>query len=294
MASGHDWTNFIFINIGFLALIALLYYLLISSQIAQNWQQYRCNPAYMLLFSKNVNDDFVYCVQNIQTSYMGYLLQPLTQTTSQLTDVGIGISNDIQNVRGVVNNVRTFTTSIFENIFGVFLNLVIEFQRISIKIKDIMGKLIGVMTTLLYVLDGGQKTMASAWNGPNGQLVRSLGHCFHPKTQLRLQSGEHKSVSDIRPLDVLEHGDIVIATMTIDNTQHPEQIYQLTPNVFVSGSHPIFYRHKWIHVHQHPDTIPIDISHSPLLHCFITDSHLIHIDSHTLSDWEDWRHCSHI
>jgi hypothetical protein len=55
------------------------------------------------------------------------------------------------------------------------MNTLIEFQKITMGIKDLMGKTVGIITTLLYVVDGSMKTMQSGWNGPPGQLVRSIG-----------------------------------------------------------------------------------------------------------------------
>jgi hypothetical protein len=43
-----------------------------------------------------------------------------------------------------------------------------------IKIKDMMSKTVGIMTTMMYTLDTGVKTMQSTWAGPIGQVVRSL------------------------------------------------------------------------------------------------------------------------
>ena len=35
--------------------------------------------------SDNIEKDFTYCIQNIQTNYIGYLLQPLTYITTNLS-----------------------------------------------------------------------------------------------------------------------------------------------------------------------------------------------------------------
>lgn len=43
------------------------------------------------------------------------------------------------------------------------------------------------MITLLYILDGSTKTTQSMWKGPPGQMVRSLGKCFHPHTKIKLK-----------------------------------------------------------------------------------------------------------
>jgi hypothetical protein len=43
-----------------------------------------------------------------------------------------------------------------------------------ISMKDMVSKLIGIMTTSMYTMDTGMKTMQSTWNGPIGQVIRSL------------------------------------------------------------------------------------------------------------------------
>ena len=80
MPSGKHWTNFIFINLAFMFYIIGIYYLSSVQKIRANWSLYRCNPMYMPL-SDNIDQDFIYCIQNIQTNFMGYLLQPLTNIT---------------------------------------------------------------------------------------------------------------------------------------------------------------------------------------------------------------------
>ena len=178
MPKGIDWINFIYINLGFISQVFAMYLLTGVSEIKKNWPKYRCNPMYMPL-SDNIEQDFVYCVQNTQTSFMGYILQPINYILSNLSFVGGEMSDSLNYVRSIVSNIRSFITSIVENIFGVFLNLIIEFQKITISIKDLIGKLIGVMVTVMYVMDGSVKTMQSTWNGPPGQMVRNLsGNCL--------------------------------------------------------------------------------------------------------------------
>ena len=173
MPKGIDWINFLYVNLGFIAQVAAMYYLSAISDIKKNWPKYRCNPMFMPL-SDNIDQDFVYCVQNMQTSFMGYLLQPINYIVSNLAFAGGEITHSLDFVRTVVSNIRSFFTDITQNIFGVFLNLIIEFQKITISIKDLIGKLIGVMVTVMYVMDGSVKTMQSTWNGPPGQMVRNL------------------------------------------------------------------------------------------------------------------------
>jgi hypothetical protein len=40
--------------------------------------------------------------------------------------------------------------------------------------KDMIKKLVGIFTTLLYIMQGGLWTMQSMWGGVFGQMVRAL------------------------------------------------------------------------------------------------------------------------
>lgn len=186
MPTMKNYLNLIYVNLGFIAQITVMMYFKSALEIKQNWPLYRCNPPYWI-FSDNISEDFTYCVQNTQMNMMGYLLQPLNYMVSSLSSVGTELNDSINNICGMIYNIRSFVTDIIQNVFGVFFNLIVEFQKITISIKDMVGKMIGVVVTILYVLDGSIKSMNSAWNGPTGQLVRAMGSCFHPETKVRLK-----------------------------------------------------------------------------------------------------------
>ena len=145
MPKGVDWLNFIYVNLGFVAQVFVMYYFSAVAEIKNNWPKYRCNPIFMPL-SDNIEKDFVYCVQNMQTNFMGYLLQPINYIINSLSAVGGDFSQSLNFIRTMISNIRSFFTSIIQNVFGVFLNLVIEFQKITIGIKDLVGKIIGILT----------------------------------------------------------------------------------------------------------------------------------------------------
>ena len=290
MPTGENWTNFIYVNLGFIAQVLIMYYFTALIQIKKDWPKYRCNPMYMPL-SDNIEEDFTYCVQNSQMNIMGYLLQPITYLISTLNNLGSQFTTDINAIRNIISVVRGFITNIVESIFGVFMNLIIEFQVIMIGIKDMIGKLIGVMVTLLYILDGSIQTMNSAWNGPPGQMVKALS-CFYPNTEIKLQNGKIIMIKDIKPGSVLENGSKVHAVMLIDNSG--EDLYEIPggiddQKIYVTGSHFIFdesskaiirvkdYKNAKISKKIKPDW------YSSL----ITDNHMIQIGERAFWDWED-------
>jgi hypothetical protein len=293
MPSGRNWLNFIYINLAFAIYIAGTFYLSSVQNIKANWPEYRCNPLYMPL-SDNIEKDFVYCIQNTQTNFMGYLLQPITYITGSLTNVLSSFMNEINMVRAMFNKIRNFISSIIQSVFGVILNMVIEFQRITIGIKDLMGKTIGIMVTLIYIIDGSIKTMKSAWNGPAGQMVQKLGKCFHPDTKLKLRDGTIVTIKDIHLGDILENGSIVESTMKIDNTNKNIPFFVIKDNgvcgedIYVTGSHLVFDENKkqFIKVENY-SAASLSKVDTDLFSCLITSKHRIQIGNEIFWDWED-------
>jgi len=114
MPTGKNWFNFIYVNVIFIVQIIIIYCLATAYQMRNNWALYRCNPMYMP-FSNNIQQDFVYCVQNIQASFMGYLLQPLTYTISLLTNLGGNFNGNVNDVRAMFNKERNNISTIVKN-----------------------------------------------------------------------------------------------------------------------------------------------------------------------------------
>jgi hypothetical protein len=263
------------------------------AEIKAKWPLYRCNPMYMPL-ADNIEQNFTYCVQNMQTGLMGYLLQPLTYVTSSISSTLGGFSGQINSVRGMFDKVRTFITSTIQSVFGVFLNLVIEFQKITISINDLIGKIIGTMVSLMYILSGSITTMNSTWNGPPGQMIRALGKCFHPETSVKLKNGTIKAMKDIDLGDILENGSIVESVMKIDNKQNPIPLYVIKgegvnkEDIYVTGSHLVLNNDtkQFIKTKDYFNAKLSD-KKSEWFSCLITSDHKIQIGNEVFWDWED-------
>lgn len=293
MPSGKNWVNFLYVNLAFFIYIIGIYYLISIQDIKANWSLYRCNPMYMPL-SDNIQNDFTYCVQNMQSNFMGYLLQPLTYLTASITGTLGGFVGEINMVRAMFFKIRTFIATIFQTIFGVFLNMVIEFQKVTISIRDLMGKTIGILTTVMYTLDGSVKTMNSTWNGPPGQMVRALGKCFHPETLVKLRNGTIVPIKNICLGDTLENGSKVEATMQIDNKTDETPFYIIkgkgvnNSDIYVTGSHLVYDDTvcKYVTVDKCSYAEKTENIHD-WFSCLITDNNKIVVGSQMFWDWED-------
>jgi len=293
MPSGKNWFNFIYINLAFAIYAAVVFYYGQVSEIKSKWPLYRCNPIYMPL-ADDIQSNFIYCIQTMQTSYMSYLLEPLTFATNSINSVIGDFLGDINMIRAMFDKIRTFIASLIQSVFGVFLNLVIEFQKITISIKDLIGKTIGTMTTLLYFIDGSILTMKSTWNGPPGQMVKALGKCFHPLTKIRLCDGTTKSIQHINLGDILEDGSYVESVMKIDNSKNKLPLYVIKgqgvdkEDVYVTGSHLVFdkFSDKFIKVENY-SAASLSKVDTDLFSCLITSKHRIQIGNEIFWDWED-------
>ena len=179
-------------------------------------------------------------------------------------------------------------------------NIMIEFQRTFINVKDVIGKLIGTMTTTLYIINGSIMTMNSAWSGPPGDLVRAL--CFDPETKLKLQNGEIFAMKDIPLNSILQNGTRVCAVMQIsnldENGDYIEKMYKVkkhkyddakrNDDIIVSGSHLIYDSNteQFMHVKDLPIS-ELNVINCAVLSCLITSNHTIPIGDWIFHDWED-------
>jgi len=293
-----DITLSIFIILIFIILYVFNVLSVGIQKIKDDWPQYRCNPIVMpfaSVFGYDPMSNFSFCIQNMMSSYMGYLMQPIKYSFSVLGTISKDINDALTGVRAFFNNIRNFITNIIQTVFGVFLNILIEFQRVTINIKDIFAKLIGILATLMYTLEGTVDTMESGWNGPPGQLVRAL--CFHPDTKVELKDGSLYAMKDLPLNSILKTGSKVCAVMNISNITEKgefiEKLYSIdggvnNEKILVSGSHLIYNNEikQFVHVEDLSDVIISDIN-SPNFACLITSDHIIPIGKHIFHDWED-------
>jgi len=289
MPSGKNWFNFVYINVAFVFYVLGVFYYSKFVEIKENWPLYRCNPIYMPL-ADNINENFVYCIQTMQTSYMGYLLQPLSFIISTLGGTIGGLVEQVNATRAMFDKMRTFVPDIFTNIFGSFSTLTIEFEKINIGIRDLLGKTTGLMVSIMYILDGSIKTMGSGYN-----FVAGIGKCFNPYTLVELENRQLKYMKDLDLGDVLKNGSIVESVMKINNKNNSIPLYVIKGcgaygnDIYVTGSHFVYDNdsNKFIKVENYSNATISEVK-SDWFSCLITSDHKIQIGSETFWDWDDY------
>ena len=269
------------------------------TEIKNNWPKYRCSPLvipFVSFFGYDVQKNFVNCIQTMQSNYMGHLLKPLHYTLGLISSTNSSVGNSINDIRKTFLKTRGLIANIIKDIYGVFYGILIQFERQTIKIKDLFEKLIGILVVQIYTLSGTMLAANSLWNGPPGEIMRVL--CFHPDTLVKLKDETLVKMKDLKLNSQLYNGSIVLATMDIsnidkDNNQR-EIFYKISGGednepIYVTGEHLIYdtVSKKFVKVKNHRDAVSKPQLKSSTLSCLVTSDHLIAIGRRLFHDWED-------
>ena len=272
--------------------------------LEKKWPEYRCNPMVMPFagqFGHDPMSNFVFCIGNIQKGMMGFFLKPVMFVINLASNLGVMLMGSIQKIREMILWIRTATSGLVADIFGVFINTLIQFQKMMIKIKDLAGKMIGMAFVTMHMVQGAVYTGESIWKGPIGGIMRAL--CFKKNTPLRLANGKKVLMKDISLGDILENGSRVCGKLQLQG--HPSNPFykiwskKLNDYIYVTGSHKIYNEKlmKWHHldannienyipVCKYKDAIKTE-DYEEELSCLITSSHQIPVGEFTFWDWED-------
>jgi len=259
----------------------------------ENWPRYKCNPAAMPFagyLGYNAMDNFVECISTIQSGLMGRFLAPIFTMTKFMTQLAGNLMSNIAAIQSTVFNLKGVMNTQFTDITGMFVNIIVKFQKLIIKMKDIFSKLAGTMITLVYMMKGISLSGTSMWAGPIGQFTRDF--CFSPDTLIKMQDGNMKKIKNIEIGEFLENDIEVLATLNIKNV-HPDNPYykiwsdKLENYIYVTATHKILDpKDGFIPVETYSRATKTNIQ-SDVLNCLITDNHQIPIGEYIFWDWED-------
>ena len=290
--SGRDFAFVLYITVFFSMMIGLLGLKLNVKQIKDDWPKNRCNPIYMP-FADDIETNFVHCMQTTATAFSPFLLEPLHELTKSVADIASSNMFSINALRIANSNFRGSMMFNFSSIMDSMININISFQKNSIAIQDIIGKITGVALTIMYLVDTTISTLGSTWNGPPGQLLRKIGStvCFHPNTVVKKYNKKKNIYESIfikhcQKGNILENGSVVVKRLIFYNIF--ETVFYRINNILVTGSHKIYSNkyNKILYVSEHEHAIETNLV-SEWLICLITSNHRIFIDNYEFMDWED-------
>jgi hypothetical protein len=156
-----------------------------KENIADDWTNQRCKPQNMLFAGlithpedstafQYTSDNFQYCIQNILTNITGYALEPFQFMINSLTQIFIGFSNSIQQIRQLISRIRNSLREFAENILSRILNVMIPIQKMFIALMDTFQKIQGTMTASLYTMLGSYYALQSLMGAILELIVKML------------------------------------------------------------------------------------------------------------------------
>lgn len=156
----------------FMTILALFIFFIVMSYfsvmkrakpIKKDWANQRCNPSvipFAGLINKPPNqsafsytgDNFNHCLNNILASITSDFIQPIDYVVNTFTSTIKGFINDIQSVRKRFSSMIGNFAAIDTEIMGRILNFLMPIQKMIIKLKDMIGKVNGVLVANLYTI----------------------------------------------------------------------------------------------------------------------------------------------
>ena len=147
----------------FFTVLSYFYVMNRLKPIKADWVNQRCNPS-VIPFAGLINappnkskfdytaENFYQCTQTVLNIIIGFFLQPIHFSIKQSSSFLGEIMKAINMMRNVFAYIRIKIKSIVSNIFAKIYNIMIPVQIILIKIKDMLGKNVGVLNTALYTI----------------------------------------------------------------------------------------------------------------------------------------------
>lgn len=178
-----EWIQSIFIIILFSMFPIVDTFTGAMKDVQSNWAANRCNPVMMPFagfiapkgYDVNTADNFAFCVQTLMATFAPTILQPFSYLQNMSVDM-MGSINDSLATSTAQSSYMSFSLSnIIGSIYGVFLNVIVEFNVIVIKLLDVQGKLTGIITSILYIMTVVQYAFESMWAGIPGKMIKAMG-----------------------------------------------------------------------------------------------------------------------
>ena len=320
-----------------------------SETIVNNWAKERCNPTIIPIAGfitkpegktafEYTQENFNYCTQQILSGVVGTSVQPLSYITVILTNLANIIQKSLQSIREIFDKMRTFIESIVTNVMMRLVNIMVPLKQMIIGGRDILDKMQGSMTVIIFTTLGAFTTFQSFMSYiakfivtilialaiivyalstnpftaglavffitaylliaiPSALLLQFMDEylnvrgytipklkCFDKDTDLKMEYGDKKKISEIQVGDVLFDKNVVNGLVCVETKG--STMYSLN-NVCVSDTHIVKYGDSWIPVSQHPNSVRCDNYKEPYLYCLNTSNKTIVINDTTFTDWDE-------
>ena len=151
----------------FIFFIAISYFYVMSKvePIKAEWDKHKCNPAYMPFAGQIIRptdqtqleytaQNFSRCVNEILAQVVAQFLSPVYYLTDNIVLVFKKLLKSVDTMRHMMTYIRLKFQTIVQHIMNKVLNVFIPMQKLLIKFKDALAKVVGVATAGLYTAIG--------------------------------------------------------------------------------------------------------------------------------------------
>ncbi len=126
------------------------------------------------MFGHDTMKNFTYCIQTMQTDFMGPFLAPSNYTNVVAAEnIKTSVKNN-KNSMGMFAYLRDTVTNNFSGLYNVFGSLGLILEYMVNKIKDMIQKVTGIYMASFSVLQASGITAQSTWDALPGKLLRAL------------------------------------------------------------------------------------------------------------------------
>jgi hypothetical protein len=146
-----------------LGIVSFASYKAIINQLKYNWNTKKCNPIIMpfagLIMpvpgqttSETTFENFNYCIQQDMSAVFAIIMMPFEFILYLIITF---LDTTLELIMAVINElawIKNQISGIFENLYDKIVNFIIPVVEIIVKMRDMLGKMNGIITTALFTI----------------------------------------------------------------------------------------------------------------------------------------------
>jgi len=240
--------------------------------INNNWQEYRCQPLYMMiagLIGHDPDENHTYCQKNLASQSASEMTKKMDEDNDKRNTIANTLQSLANEMVYKINSVDSVHNQATKGIMTVINNFKATIMFMMEKLKVIIKKLLAIATVIIYTLFSSVIFMKSMINGTLGGLDTIV--CFAKDTIIY-----NKPIQD---LELKDHRNI-LAVMEFDYPK--DYIYEYN-GTKVTEDHLVL-EDKWIKVKDSIKAKKIPYRDSKV-YCLVTKDNKIQIGNTVFSDF---------
>jgi predicted PurR-regulated permease PerM len=145
------------------------------TNIRNNWDKYKCDPAIIPFagtFGHNVSENFNQCIKTTQVDFMGPFLEPVYQSLTYFSQNGAAFTDMFEDLKVFGNEQDNEMSNFAEDAKNRLYRMGDSSNKIFISVVDTFSKLASTITILFYTLKSGLVIGENAWNELPGTFIK--------------------------------------------------------------------------------------------------------------------------